>query len=146
MLTQRRKTVELVLISAGMSLLLVITSGQCAMLSEDPQINTTPPVVNSTLNTHLDNSSTVALEVHSSHRLCDSKDEGFCGNGGQCIYPQDNHKPACICKPSFTGPRCLYPMESHSGHEVEKVIAIVCGVTMIIFILMIIIYCCVRKR
>uniref|UniRef100_A0A3B3H4L4 EGF-like domain-containing protein n=2 Tax=Oryzias latipes TaxID=8090 RepID=A0A3B3H4L4_ORYLA len=84
-------------------------------------------------------------EEPGSHRLCDSKDEGFCGNGGQCIYPQDNHKPACICKPSFTGPRCLYPMESHSGHEVEKVIAIVCGVTMIIFILMIIIYCCVRK-
>lgn len=51
-----------VLISAGMSLLLVITSGQCAMLSEDPQINTTPPVVNSTLNTHLDNSKSLTLD------------------------------------------------------------------------------------
>ncbi|RVE67976.1 hypothetical protein OJAV_G00087060 [Oryzias javanicus] len=145
MSTQRRKNVEMVLLSAGMILLLVLSPGRCAMLST--QSVTSPPVVNSSLYTQIENSSSVEPKVSSSHRPCDSKDETFCGNGGQCIYPQDSQKPACICKASFQGPRCMYPHDAvgHSAPELEKVIAIVCGVTMIIFTLMLVVYCCVRK-
>ncbi|XP_024131681.1 protransforming growth factor alpha [Oryzias melastigma] len=146
MLTQRRKNVEMVLLSAGMILLLVITPGRCAMLST--QSVTSPPVVNSSLSPQTENSSSVEPEVSISHRPCHSKDEGFCGNGGQCIYPQDSQRPACICKASFAGQRCMYPIGSggRSEPELEKVIAIVCGVAMIIFTLMLVVYCCVRKR
>ncbi|KAM9859035.1 epigen [Aulostomus maculatus] len=125
-------------------LLLLATSGQSAQ-------TTTPPAVPDSSPTALLNDSSVeepvVLRLHSS---CRSEHENYCGNGGQCMYPQDSEKPSCICPPSFNGPRCLFVIEitgvvSEAPLAAEQLITIIFGVLIVLFILAVM-GCCIFKR
>ncbi|KAM3610964.1 uncharacterized protein V6R79_011343 [Siganus canaliculatus] len=130
-------------------LFLMTAAGRSAMLMDDVQTTATPALSNSPLSTPLDNSTMEKPRVLRSHRSCGSEHENYCGNGGECMYPQDNDKPSCICKPSYSGPRCLFfsvTGETRSAPELEQVIAISFGVFMLILVLAIIVYCLISKR
>uniref|UniRef100_A0A3Q3ICS1 EGF-like domain-containing protein n=1 Tax=Monopterus albus TaxID=43700 RepID=A0A3Q3ICS1_MONAL len=114
-------------------LLLLTTAGQSTALTHSPQTTETPLLSNVFMDS--------ALVMHS-HRPCRSEHENYCENGGECMYPQDNDKPFCICTSSYSGPRCLF----FNGHtrslpEIEQLIGISIGVVMLIFLLAIAIYC-----
>ncbi|XP_051279136.1 epigen-like [Dicentrarchus labrax] len=147
MFTQRQTHLEKVFLSAVASLLLLTPEGQSAILTDNLQTTATPALSNSTLTTQLNNSSIEELLIMRSHRPCGSTDENFCGNGGKCIYPQDNDEPSCICPPSYTGQRCMFFTEhTHSLPELEQMIAISFGIFMLIAVLAIIIYCIAYKK
>nr|XP_020449310.1 epigen-like [Monopterus albus] len=128
-------------------LLLLTTAGQSTALTHSPQTTETPLLSNVLLTTQLNNSSMDSALVMHSHRPCRSEHENYCENGGECMYPQDNDKPFCICTSSYSGPRCLF----FNGHtrslpEIEQLIGISIGVVMLIFLLAIAIYCFAHQR
>ncbi|KAM9360141.1 epigen-like [Symphorus nematophorus] len=143
----RQTHLEKALLSAVAVLLLLTTTGQSAMLTDNLQTTATPVLSNSAPTTQLDNSSMEGPRVLRSHRSCGSEHENYCENGGECMYPQDNDKPFCICTSSYSGPRCLFfSDQTRSPLEVEQLIAISFGAFMVILALAIIIYCFAYKR
>ncbi|KAL7391751.1 hypothetical protein ABVT39_014088 [Epinephelus coioides] len=128
-------------------LLLLITAGRSAMLSNNLPTTAPPTVSISSLTTQLNNSSMEEPRVERSHRSCRSEHANYCENGGECMYPQDSDEPSCICTSSYSGKRCLF----HSDHartlpELEQLIGIIFGVAMFIIVLGILSYCFVYKR
>ncbi|CAK6950803.1 epigen-like [Scomber scombrus] len=136
-------------IFAAVAVVLFATAGQSAVLTDNLQTTTTPALSDSSLTTQLDNSSVEGPRVLRSHRSCESEHENYCGNGGKCMYPQDSDQPSCICTSSYTGPRCMFYNQSEPSRvppELEQLIAIGFGVTIIIIVLALIIYCFAYKR
>ncbi|XP_056138938.1 epigen [Lampris incognitus] len=81
------------------------------------------------------------------HRPCREEDLHYCGNDGQCVYPQDTESPSCICKPSFTGKRCmLITSGSQAAPDYEQVIGVGVGVALLFIILAAVFFYCLRKR
>ncbi|XP_035514685.1 epigen-like [Morone saxatilis] len=147
MFTQRQTHLEMVFLSAVASLLLLTPAGQSAMLTDNLQTTAAPALSNSTLTTQLNNSRMEELLIMHSRRPCGSADENFCVNGGECVYPQDDDKPSCICPPSYIGQRCMFFSEhTRSLPELEQLIAISFGIVMLIAVLAIIIYCIAYKK
>ncbi|KAG7489840.1 epigen-like [Solea senegalensis] len=125
-------------------LLLLTTTGQSATVTDNLQTTASPLT---SLTTQLNNSDTEEPQVLSIHRSCEDEHEGYCENGGQCMYPQDSEKPSCICTSSYHGPRCLFLIEpTQSRPELEKVIGITFGVLMLILILAIVMYCFAYRK
>ncbi|XP_010788821.1 epigen [Notothenia coriiceps] len=146
MVTQRQKYLENALLSA-VAVLLLATAGRCEMLTVTVETTATPVTLNSSPTTQLPNSSMEKPPVSHSQRPCQSQDENYCANGGECMLPQDSDKPACICKFSYSGPRCLFlTSPTYTLPELEKVIGVSFGAILIIFVLAIIFYCFARKR
>ncbi|XP_072243039.1 epigen [Leuresthes tenuis] len=146
MFTQRRTYLEKAFLSAVTVLLLLTTDGQSAVLSNSPQTSTAPPVSNSSLTTQI-TGNMEEPRVQRIHRSCGSEHSTYCGNGGQCMLPQDSEKPSCICTSSYSGPRCMHFSDrTYTPPELEEVIAISFGVIMVIFLVLIVIYCCAYKR
>ncbi|XP_045891913.1 epigen [Micropterus dolomieu] len=128
-------------------LLLFTTVGKSAMLTDNLQTTAAPALSNSSLSTQLNNNSMEEPMVLRSHRSCGSEHVNYCENGGECMYPQDNDQPFCICKSSYSGHRCLFFSErSHTLPELEQLIGIIFGVVILFFVLAIIIYCFASKR
>ncbi|XP_076010009.1 epigen-like [Genypterus blacodes] len=128
-------------------LLLFITVGQSAALSVSLQPTPTTAVTDSWTTARPNSSMEEPLALRS-HTPCAKEYDAYCANGGQCMYPQDNNKPSCICQPSYHGPRCLVTSLESSGtvSHCEQVIAISVGVALLILGLAIIAYCCIHKR
>ncbi|KAI9536969.1 hypothetical protein NQZ68_029097 [Dissostichus eleginoides] len=145
MVTQRQKYLENALLSA-VAVLLLATAGRCEMLTVTVETTATPATLNSSPTTQLPNSSMEKPRVAHSQRPCQSKDENYCANGGECMLPQDSDEPACICKFSYTGKRCFFILHIHTLPELEKVIGVSLGAILIIFVLAIIFYCFAHKR
>ncbi|XP_041854679.1 epigen-like [Melanotaenia boesemani] len=134
--------------TAGMVLLLLTTAVQSAVLSNDVQTTAAPPVSNSSLTTHIVNSSVEEPRVWRLVKMsCGETYKEFCGNGGQCMFPQDSDKPSCICKPPYSGPRCMVFTDlTRTVPNLDKVIGISFGAIMLITLVTIIAYCCAYKR
>ncbi|XP_056889035.1 epigen-like [Takifugu flavidus] len=80
---------------------------------------------------------------------CGSDYAHYCGNGGQCIFPQDTDKPSCICTSSFKGKRCLLAVFSDHSRalpELEQLVAICIGLAMVVVTLVVVACCVLRKR
>uniref|UniRef100_A0A674NJU4 EGF-like domain-containing protein n=1 Tax=Takifugu rubripes TaxID=31033 RepID=A0A674NJU4_TAKRU len=78
---------------------------------------------------------------------CGSDYAHYCGNGGQCIFPQDTDKPSCICTSSFKGERCLFFSDhSRALPELEQLVAISVGLAMVVVTLVVVVCCVLRKR
>ncbi|XP_044053898.1 epigen [Siniperca chuatsi] len=147
MFMQRQTYLEKALLSALTVLLLLTTAGQSAVLGDNLQTTAAPALSNLPLSTQLNNSSMEEPQVLRSHRSCGSEHENYCENGGECMYPQDNDKPFCICTSSYSGPRCLFFSDhTRTLPELEELIGISFGVVMLFFVLAIIIYCFAYKR
>ncbi|KAK9523080.1 hypothetical protein VZT92_019507 [Zoarces viviparus] len=147
MFTQRQTYAEQALLSAMAALLLLTTTVQSAMLTNNLPITATPALWNSSLTTQLINGSTAEPQVLLSTRSCRSEHETFCENGGECMYPQDSDEPACICKTSYSGRRCMFlNHRSHILPELEQLLGISFGVAMLVIVLAFIIYCLASKR
>ncbi|XP_029367238.1 epigen [Echeneis naucrates] len=131
---------------AAAVLLLLTTTAQSAVLTNNLQ-TTANPLLDSALSTQLNNDSVEEPRVLRSHRSCGSEHENYCENGGECMYPQDNDKPFCICKNTYSGTRCHFFIEStRSLPELEQLIAICFGVVVLILFLAIIIFCFTRRK
>lgn len=93
------------------------------------------------------NGSVEEPRVLSMHRPCEEKDAGFCDHG-KCMYPQDRDEPACICEPSYTGDRCMFFGHVNNGRiDVEGMIGVIVGAAFVIIcILAVALYCCLRGR
>ncbi|XP_049618750.1 epigen [Syngnathus scovelli] len=118
-------------------LLLLAVSGQSAQSTRNP--------------TRLQKNSTEDPLLLSPQKPCGSQDQKFCLNGGTCIYPQDTSKPFCICTSGFSGNRCHYDREvdtmfSRCHRAVEHLISLSCGAAIVVFILVFIAYCVIRRR
>ncbi|KAM8760049.1 epigen-like [Acanthopagrus schlegelii] len=148
MFTQRQMHLENALLSAVAVLLLLLTPpGQSATLSDELQTTAAPTLSGSAPTTQPDNSSMEEPLVLRSHKPCGSEHVNWCENGGTCMFPQDSDKPSCICTSSYTGHRCMFVSDlTHTLPESEQLIAISCGVAMLISVLAVIIYCCACKR
>uniref|UniRef100_UPI0037E985E8 epigen-like n=1 Tax=Semicossyphus pulcher TaxID=241346 RepID=UPI0037E985E8 len=146
MFTFRQMNMEKAFLSAVAVLLLLISSAQSALLTDILQ-TTEAPLSNSSLTTQPNNSSIEEPRVQRSHRSCGSEHANFCENGGECMYPQDNDKPFCICTSSYSGTRCLFFVDiSRSSPELEQLIGITFGVLMLIVVLAMLFYCFAYKR
>ncbi|XP_008286353.1 epigen [Stegastes partitus] len=144
MFTQRQTYLERGLLAV---MLLLTTAGQCAVLTNSLQTTTTPPPSDSPLTTQLSNSTMEEPRVLHLHTPCGDGYESFCGNGGTCIFPQDSKKPSCICTSSYSGQRCMFFTEPmRTLPELEQLIGISFGVIMLVVLLGVLLYCCVRKR
>ncbi|XP_029961621.1 epigen [Salarias fasciatus] len=139
MFTQRQ--METLFLSAVAVLLLLSTAGQSAVLT-----TASPPPATSSPTTQINNSSSEGPYVLRSHVSCGSEHDAFCANGGTCIYPQDSEKPSCICVPPYGGERCMLFTDSVSSLPEGDVIGITVGITMLVILLAITIYCCASKR
>ncbi|XP_019954717.2 epigen [Paralichthys olivaceus] len=141
----RQTNLERVVLPAVAVLLLLTTAGQSAILTDDLQTTAASLLSNTT--TQLNASVVEYPRVLRSFRSCDSKDEKYCGNGGECIYPQDSNEPSCICKSSYSGARCLFFSEIvYTLPELERLIGISFGVVMLLLIMAIMIYCFINRR
>ncbi|XP_070760561.1 epigen-like [Enoplosus armatus] len=147
MFAQRQTHLEKALHSALMALLLLTTAAQSALLTDSLQTTAAPDLSNSSLTTQLSNSTMEEPRVLRSHSSCGSEHENYCENGGECMYPQDNDQPFCICTSRYSGLRCHFFIDpSRTLPELEQLIAISFGVLMLFFVLAIIIYCFVYKK
>ncbi|XP_036955103.1 epigen [Acanthopagrus latus] len=148
MFTQRQTHLENALLSAVAVLLLLLTPpGQSATLSDELQTTAAPTLSGTAPTTQPNNSSMEEPLVLRSHKPCGSEHANWCENGGTCMFPQDSDKPSCICTSSYTGHRCMFVSDlTHTLPESEQLIAISCGVAMLISVLAVIIYCCACKR
>ncbi|KAF7665444.1 hypothetical protein LDENG_00143130 [Lucifuga dentata] len=156
MFTQRHTRIENAFLSAVAVLLLIVTAGQSATLSDNSQPTNTADLTNSTESSPTTHTNSSGMEEplvqRRTHSPCPEKYADYCHNGGQCMFPQDNIEPSCICQSSYHGPRCLlFTIDgSHSPSKDEKIIGISVGVVMFVIVLaiiiIIIIYCCVHKR
>ncbi|KAL3062620.1 hypothetical protein OYC64_002428 [Pagothenia borchgrevinki] len=145
MVTQRQKYLNALL--SAVAVLLLATAGRCEMLTVTVETTATPATLNSSPTTQLPNSSMEKPPVSRLQRPCQSADENYCANGGECMLPQDSDKPACICKDSYTGQRCLFLISpTRTLRELEKVIGVSFGAILIIVVLAIIFYCFAHKR
>ncbi|XP_068594850.1 epigen [Brachionichthys hirsutus] len=141
MLTQRPKRLENILSAV---LLLLTAAGRSPTLADNLQ-TAAPPESNLTQKVNRTMKEPLVL---GSHKSCGNEHANFCENGGQCMYPQDNDKPSCICTSSYSGARChfLSISKTRSPAELEKLIAISFGVVMFIVFLAIVIYCFAYMR
>ncbi|XP_075954896.1 epigen-like [Anarhichas minor] len=147
MFTQRQTYAEHALHSAMAALLLLTTTVQSAMLTNNLPATATPALWNSSLTTQLINGSMEKPKVLLSSRSCRSEHETFCENDGECMYPQDSDEPSCICKSSYSGRRCMLITHfSYSSPDLEQLLGISFGVAMLVIVLAFIIYCLANKR
>ncbi|XP_053277717.1 epigen [Pleuronectes platessa] len=145
MFTQRPTNLERVILSAVAVLLLLTTTGQTAILTDNLQTTAASLLSNTT--TQLNTSSVEHPKVLRTFKSCDSKDEKYCENGGECMYPQDSDEPFCICSSSYSGPRChFFSDTTHTLPEFEQMIGIIFGVAVLFLILAIVIYCFINRR
>uniref|UniRef100_A0A3B4AM32 EGF-like domain-containing protein n=1 Tax=Periophthalmus magnuspinnatus TaxID=409849 RepID=A0A3B4AM32_9GOBI len=124
-------------------LFLFYTTGQTDASTDPIQTTASPAVTNSSLSTPLNSSDPMSMK---SHRPCGIENVDFCVNGGQCFYYQNRDEPSCKCQFPYEGYRCLTPSLSRTSSGPEQLIAIIIGVLMVIFALVIIVYCCFLKR
>ncbi|KAM8887468.1 epigen [Spinachia spinachia] len=135
------------LLSAMAALLLLSTTGQSAMWTDELQTTGSPSTFTSRLTTQLTNSSTQEPRLLRFPRPCGTADKDFCKNGGECMYPQDSDLPSCVCQSSYTGERCMFINgRTYSLPEWEQMIGIGFGVSVLILVVAFIIYCLASKR
>uniref|UniRef100_A0A1A8BNU8 Epigen n=1 Tax=Nothobranchius kadleci TaxID=1051664 RepID=A0A1A8BNU8_NOTKA len=145
MLTQRQTDVDKAILTIA-ALLLLTRAGQSASLTGSSVTSAAPPVSDSSLTMFL-NSTEEPPKVMHSHRGCGSNYSSYCMNGGECMHPQDNNRPFCNCKESFSGIRCEHDViKTYMLDNIEPMIGIIFGAFMVLVFLAILLYCFAYKR
>ncbi|CAL8249134.1 unnamed protein product [Merluccius merluccius] len=77
---------------------------------------------------------------------CREEHAGFCANDGMCMYPQDQDKPSCLCKPSFVDPRCMTLLAKSQTETQYKEVVGICTTVFFFLIVLIVFLWWIRKR
>ncbi|XP_056320322.1 epigen [Danio aesculapii] len=126
----------------GLMLVLVLFSGlgDAQEKSEDVLLKNT---TQSRLFSHENGEEPLALAVQ---RPCGPEHEGFCVNG-VCSYSTELDTPICRCIEKYSGVRCEHViMDARSLSSPEGVIGISCGVVLLLGMLAVLLYFCLKKR
>ncbi|MEQ2207015.1 hypothetical protein XENOCAPTIV_005984 [Xenoophorus captivus] len=147
MFTQRQTYLRKVLTFTVTVLLLLATTGKSEVLNDSTLTTVSPSLSNSSLTDQAVNSSIGQPKVLLLVRPCGGENAQYCLNDGKCMHPQDSNRPFCICTPSHSGPRCqIFTDLIYIPSGVEKVIAIIFGVIMVLIVLALTICCFVKRR